>query len=49
MKTIYENDFCEKLQYKIIDEIIYFYFIDADGNKTQTKKMSIDYLIGATF
>ena len=49
MKKMYENDFGELLQYEIKNEIVQFYFIDSNGIKTKTKKISIDYLSGGTF
>ena len=49
METMYENDFGEILAYEITEGMVQFYFVDANGKKTKTKRMSIDYLEGGTF
>ena len=49
MEIMQENDYGEILAYKIKNGIVQFYFIDANGEKSKTKTISIDYLIGATF
>ena len=49
MKIMQENDYGEILAYQIKNGIVQFYFIDANGKKSKTKTISIDYLIGATF
>lgn len=51
MKKIYENDFGEILGYEMgkNNGIIQFYFVDVDGKKSATKRMSVDYLMGGTF
>ena len=49
MRTLYENDCGEILGCETKDGIVQFYFIDANGKKTATKRMSVDYLIGGTF
>ena len=49
MKIMHKNDYEECLSYKIEDGLVKFYFIDMDGKKTETKIISIDFLIGATF
>ena len=49
MKLIYKNDFEEKLKYELKNGMLQFYFIDMNGNKTKTKLISLDYLMGETF
>ena len=49
MEIMQENDYGEILAYEIKNGIVQFYFIDANGKKSATKRMSVDYLIGGTF